>query len=61
MRFFAKANPSKIRAIAEVPIPNTQKELKAFLGLINFYESFLPNKARHVKPLYDMANAKKFM
>ncbi|XP_026562019.1 uncharacterized protein K02A2.6-like, partial [Pseudonaja textilis] len=33
---------SKVRAIHEAPTPTSKTELQAFLGLLNFYASFLP-------------------
>lgn len=36
--------PSKTQAIQEVPAPSSKSELQAFLGLLNFYNVFLPHK-----------------
>lgn len=55
-----KPTPSKVKAINEAPIPTNFKELKAFLGLLNFYEKFLPDRAEHVKALYDLSNKKEW-
>ncbi|XP_053229110.1 uncharacterized protein K02A2.6-like, partial [Podarcis raffonei] len=35
----------KVRAICDAPAPKNKTELQAFLGLLNFYHSFLPHKA----------------
>uniref|UniRef100_A0A914XIG2 RNA-directed DNA polymerase n=1 Tax=Plectus sambesii TaxID=2011161 RepID=A0A914XIG2_9BILA len=35
-------NPEKISAIKEMPAPRDITQLRAFLGLINFYGSFIP-------------------
>lgn len=43
---------SKIRVIQEAPTPTNQTELKAFLGLLNFYSIFLKNKATITDPLH---------
>lgn len=56
-----KPTISKIKAVQEAPIPKNQKELKAFLGLVNYYERFLPDRAEHAKSLYDLSNAKNFV
>ncbi|GBP57240.1 hypothetical protein EVAR_82952_1 [Eumeta japonica] len=40
-----KWNPSKL------PIPKTVKELRRFLGMINFYRRFIPDAARIQAPL----------
>ena len=53
-----KPAPSKIAAVKNVPIPKNSKELKSFLGLVNFYEKFLPDRAEHVKSLYKLCNEK---
>ncbi|GBM29413.1 Uncharacterized protein K02A2.6 [Araneus ventricosus] len=43
---------SKVRAIHEAPRPKNKTELQAFLGLLNFYHSFLKDKATIAEPLY---------
>ena len=54
-----EADPAKIEAITitSASTPKNQKELKAFLGLITFYERFLPDSVNHMKPLYDLCNS----
>lgn len=42
----------KIEAIRKAPRPSNVTELKAFLGLLNFYSKFLPNTATVLEPLY---------
>ncbi|XP_054746003.1 uncharacterized protein K02A2.6-like [Anastrepha obliqua] len=42
----------KIKAIHEAPSPKDKKQLQAFLGLLNFYHAFLPNKATIAEPLH---------
>ncbi|XP_064488489.1 uncharacterized protein K02A2.6-like [Ornithodoros turicata] len=42
---------SKVAAIHNAPEPTNKKELQAFLGLVNFYERFLQNKATLLEPL----------
>lgn len=44
----------KIQEIKEKPIPRNKTELKAFLGLYNFYERFVINKASIMQPLYKL-------
>ena len=41
----------KVRVIREFPKPTTQRKLREFLGLINFYHRFLPNCAATLDPL----------
>ncbi|CAK1589542.1 unnamed protein product [Parnassius mnemosyne] len=42
---------TKVQTIQEFPIPRTVKELRRFLGMINFYRRFIPNAARIQAPL----------
>lgn len=44
--------PSKAEAIRSAPTPTCKAELQAFLGLLNFYNSFLPHKASLAEPLH---------
>ena len=43
--------PDKIEAIQQFPQPNTQRKLREFLGLINFYHRFIPDI---VRPLHTL-------
>ncbi|GBN34921.1 Uncharacterized protein K02A2.6, partial [Araneus ventricosus] len=43
---------SKVGAIHEAPCPKNKTELQAFLGLLNFYHSFLKDKATIGEPLH---------
>ncbi|XP_039202919.1 uncharacterized protein K02A2.6-like, partial [Crotalus tigris] len=43
---------SKLTAILQAPRPKSKAELQAFLGLLNFYNSFLPHKASVAEPLH---------
>ena len=42
----------KVRAITEAPHPKNVAELRAFLGLINYYGKFLPDLVTVLNPLY---------
>lgn len=42
---------SKVQAIQEFPVPRTIKELRRFLGMMNFYRRFLPGAATIQAPL----------
>ena len=44
----------KIRAIVKAPVPNNVSQLKAFLGMLNYYAKFLPNISSRVAPLYKL-------
>ena len=43
--------PSKVQAIADFPLPTSRKQLRTFLGLINFYHRFIPGCAKILEPL----------
>uniref|UniRef100_A0A3B3TFN7 Gypsy retrotransposon integrase-like protein 1 n=1 Tax=Paramormyrops kingsleyae TaxID=1676925 RepID=A0A3B3TFN7_9TELE len=42
----------KVRAIHEAPAPTDVKELRAFLGLVNYYGRFVPRQSTVLSPLY---------
>lgn len=45
-------SPDKVAAIKDAPAPTCVKELRAFLGLVNYYGCFLPNQSTMAAPLY---------
>ncbi|GBP39940.1 Transposon Tf2-8 polyprotein [Eumeta japonica] len=47
----AKPLEQKVESIKNFPIPKTVKELRRFLGMINFYRRFIPDAARIQAPL----------
>ncbi|XP_052749157.1 uncharacterized protein K02A2.6-like [Galleria mellonella] len=47
-------NPDKIRAIIDVKVPMNTKQLKSFLGIVNFYHSFIPQAAALLVPLHTL-------
>src|SRR5277367_2683252 len=44
----------KLQAIVEAPEPKDIKQLRAFLGLANFYGKFIPNMATTLSPLHEL-------
>ena len=46
--------PEKVAAIQEFAQPTTQRKLREFLGLVNFYHRFVPNCAQVLHPLNTM-------
>lgn len=46
-----KPLPEKVEAITNFPTPKTVKELRRFLGMLNFYRRFIPSAAQHQAPL----------
>ncbi|CAC5392118.1 unnamed protein product [Mytilus coruscus] len=43
---------SKVEAIDKAPSPTNVTELKAYLGMLNYYNRFLPNLSHLLKPLH---------
>ena len=46
----------KVKAIQEAPPPANISQLRSFLGLLNYYNRFLPNLATKLTPLYSLLN-----
>ena len=46
--------PDKVQAVQQAPTPQNITELKAFLGLLNYYGKFMPNLATTLSPLYNL-------
>lgn len=44
----------RVQAIRDFPRPNTAKELRRFLGMLNFYRRFVQNAATSQAPLHDL-------
>ena len=44
----------KIKAVINAPVPENVTQLRAFLGLVNYYSHFLPNMASVLHPLYQL-------
>ncbi|ROT78938.1 hypothetical protein C7M84_002334 [Penaeus vannamei] len=42
----------KVTAIRKFPKPATEKQLRKFLGMFNFYRRFVPKCAQLLKPLH---------
>ena len=42
----------KVKAVQDAPAPKNIQQLKAYLGLINYYSKFMPNLATLLNPLY---------
>ena len=44
-------DPTKLTAVAEIPLPSNIKEVRMFLGLTGYYRRFIPNYAAVAQPL----------
>ena len=42
----------KIEAVVSAPRPENVSQLRSFLGLVNYYNRFLPNTSRVLHPLH---------
>ena len=51
---FVRPEPSKIESVRSFPIPQTKKQVRAFLGLTDYYRKFIPNYATIALPLTDL-------
>ena len=47
---------AKVEVIRNFQQPTTQRQLREFLGLINFYRCFIPNCATTMQPLHSLLN-----
>ena len=52
--FGIKPLAERVDAIVEVPLPETVKALRRYLGMINFYRRFIPGAAKIFQPLNDL-------
>jgi hypothetical protein len=46
-----KPDPKKVEAVVRFPVPEKEKDIKAFLGLSGFYRKFIPHFSTIAKPL----------
>ncbi|KAK3101592.1 hypothetical protein FSP39_004699 [Pinctada imbricata] len=50
-RHGVEVDPEKTKAVSEFPIPKTQKQVRSFLGMANYYRKFIHNYAKIAAPL----------
>ena len=53
-------DPKKIEAVVNWHVPRTVRQVRAFMGMINYYSRFIPNLQHIARPLHDITkkNAK---
>ena len=44
----------KLQGILDAPGPKNVSELRSYLGMVNYYNKFIPNASARLKPLYDI-------
>ena len=49
-----RADPAKVQAVADWPVPRSQKELRKWLGLANYLHRYSANYAELARPLSDL-------
>jgi len=53
-------DPSRLKALADCPVPSSATKLKIFLGGINFYYKFIANFYHISRPLHQLSNYRQF-
>ena len=48
------ADPEKIEALKNWPVPETKQELRSFIGFVNFYRRLIPKCSAMLAPLTDL-------
>ena len=46
--------PEKVRALVQAPAPEDVSELKSFLGMVQYYQRFLPRLSTKLEPLHEL-------
>ena len=47
----------KVQAVCDFPLPQSQRKLRQFIGLVNFYNRFLPHCAKLMQPLHSLLSS----
>ena len=47
------ANPERVSAIINMPTPNSEKELRSFLGMVEYLKDYIPFRAELLHSLYE--------
>ena len=49
-----RMDPTKVKGVADWPLPRTVKDVRAFLGFTGFYRYFVPNYSMIAQPLIEL-------
>lgn len=52
-------NKSQIESVVSAPVPSNITELRAFIGMVNYYSRFISNYAHKMAPLYELLQKEK--
>ncbi|KAI0978929.1 hypothetical protein GJ496_001861 [Pomphorhynchus laevis] len=53
-----RANDEKVKAIQDIPSPNSQKQFRVFHGTVGFLQRFIPNIRCHCSGLYELTSSR---
>lgn len=45
---------ANVRAITQLPLPQSKEELQRFLGMVNYFSQFIPNQSEITAPLRNL-------
>jgi hypothetical protein len=48
--------PKKVDAMLNIQVPKTKRNLRTFVGMINFYRDMWPKRSEHLAPLTDLCS-----
>ena len=51
-------DPGKVKGVTDWPVPRSRKELRGFLGFLNFYQHFIKNFSKVACPLNALTSNK---
>ncbi len=54
-----RMDPTKVKAVADWPTPDSRRAVQRFLGFANFYKRFIRNFSQVALPLTDLTSTKK--
>ena len=49
-----EVDPAKVKAIQEIPAPRTEKEVRGFLGRLNYISRFISHLAATYEPIFKL-------